>query len=153
MILRNATGATAAGLLALLLLAACAANPEEEERASAYKDFIEVAELRRVSSVATFGEIKHEIVDAEYVIMTIGEDHYLLEYASPCRAEDPFTRRVRPDVRRDARRLYSGVDTYRGCRIRALYEVSEDQLTELREMGLAPGEKPRPAQDELPGSL
>ena len=47
------------------------------------------------------------------------------------------------DVRRDGRRIYAGVDTFRGCPIEAIYAITPDQVIELRDMGIAPGEKPR----------
>ena len=137
---RGATIPAAAGLLALLLLGGCATEPTVD-RSSAYRDFIEVTELTEVHSIRTFEDIDHEVVDEKYVIISNRDQDYLLEYSQAC-DEDPFTRRVRPDVRRDGRRLYTH-DTFRGCNIKALYEITPDQVVELRNLGLAPGEKPR----------
>jgi hypothetical protein len=131
---------SAAGLCALPLLGACA-TLEEPEYASAFRDFIEVTDLQEVRSIRTFGGIDGEVLNAEYVIVTTRDGDYLLEYASRCH-EDPFTQRVKPDVRRDAHKIHAGLDTYRGCQIRALYEVTPDQVVELRDLGKAPGEDP-----------
>ncbi|MBT8081654.1 MAG: hypothetical protein KJP08_11085 [Gammaproteobacteria bacterium] len=146
MTIRLARFATAAGLAALLLLGACAAT-EEAEDASAFRDFIEVTELKSVQAIRTFGALDHEVLNDEYVVVTNRDQDYLLEYWGSC-AKDPFTLRVKPDVRRDARKMYVGIDTFRGCRIKALYELSPDQVIELRNMGMAPGEKPRQTRGE-----
>ena len=136
----------AAGLCALLLLGGCAAT-EEVDDASAFRDFIEVTELESVPAIRMFGELDLEVLNDEYVVVTNRDHDYLLEYWGPCE-KDPFTLRVKPDLRRDVRKMYAGSDTYRGCRIRALYEISPDQVIELRNMGMAPGEKPRQSPEE-----
>ena len=144
---RAATIPVAAGLCALLLLGGCAAT-EEAEDASAFRDFIEVTDLQSARAISTFGTLgglDHEILDDEYLIVSNRDQDYLLEYVSRC-DEDPFTRRVKADVRSDANRIYAGIDTYRGCRIKALYELTPDQVVELRNLGMAPGEKPRKPQ-------
>jgi hypothetical protein len=128
----------AAGLVGLLLLAACATS-HQEERINAVKDFVEVAGLAQVESIGTYGELDQEILNDEYVIVSTRKQHYLLEYMRRC-FDDPFTNRVKPDVRYDARRLYARTDTFRGCRIKALYEITPDQAEELRNLGTAPGE-------------
>ena len=137
---RATIASATAGLLALLLLGGCATDPTDD-RSSAYRDYIEVTELEEVSSIRTFGDIDHEVIDDKYVIISNRDQDYLLEYSQAC-DKDPITQRVRADVRRDGRRLYTH-DTFRGCTIKALYEVTPDQVVELRELGLAPGEKPR----------
>jgi hypothetical protein len=137
---RVATIRSAAGLCALPLLGGCA-TLEEPEYASAFRDFIEVTDLQEVRSIRTFGGIDGVVLNAEYVITTTREGDYLVEYAGPC-GKDLFTRGVKPDVRRDGHRIHAGIDTFRGCRIRALYEVTPDQVVELRDLGKAPGEDP-----------
>jgi L-fucose isomerase-like protein len=128
----------AAGLCGLLLLAACATS-HQEERINAVKDFIGVAELGEVDSIDVFGRVDDEVLNDEYVIVKTRKQEYLLEYASRC-FEDPFTNRVKPDVRRDPRRIYAGSDTYRGCWIKSLYTITPEQAEELRTLGQAPGE-------------
>ena len=128
----------AAGLIGLLLLAACATS-HQEERINAVKDFVEVAGLPEVESIGTYGELDQEVLNDEYVIVSTRKQDYLLQYTRRC-TEDPFTNRVKPDVRYDARRLYARSDTFRGCQIKSLYEITPDQVEELRELGTAPGE-------------
>ena len=128
----------AAGLFGLLLLAACATG-HQDERINAVKDLIEVAELEEVQSINTSGRLDQEVLNDKYVILSTRKQDYLLEYSSRC-VEDPFTRRVKPDVRYDERRIYAGSDTFRGCQIRSLYVITPDQAEELRTLGQAPGE-------------
>ena len=121
-----------------MLLIACATTGQEE-RISAVKDFIEVNELEEVGAIRTFESLDQHVLNERFVIVSTRKEQYLLEYPYPCR-EDPMTRLPRPDIRRDATAIYAGSDTFRGCQIRALYAISEDQAEELKNMGKAPGE-------------
>ena len=127
-----------AALVIPLLLVACATTGQEE-RINAVKDFIEVNELEQTDAIRTFDQLQQHVLNERYVIVSTRRDQYLLEYPYPCR-DDPMTRRPRPDIRRDATAIYAGSDTFRGCQIRALYAISEDQAEELKNMGKAPGE-------------
>ena len=126
------------GLFVLMLLAACATTGQEE-RINAIKDFIEVNELEQTDAIRTFDQLDQRILNERFVIVSTRREQYLLEYPYPCR-DDPLTRRPRPDIRRDATAIYAGSDTFRGCQIRALYPITEDQAEELKNMGKAPGE-------------
>ena len=64
-------------------------------------------------------------------------EDYLLEYFSRCLRN--MDGRVEPDIRRDARRIYAGADTFRGCRIKELYSLDPAQADELREIGESVG--------------
>jgi len=125
-------------LLALSLLAACATT-NQEERINAVKDFIEVGELPKTDVIRTFDRLEQQVLNDRYVIVSTRKEQYLLEYAYTCR-EDPFTNQVKPDVRRDARAIYAGADTFRGCLIKTIYPVTKDQAEELKNIGEAPGE-------------
>lgn len=116
---------------AFLFLAACATT--EEERVDPVKDFIEVAELPEVDAIEVREQPTSEAIDDKYEIVTTRRQVYLIEYTRRC-SEDPFLRRVEPDVRRDPRRIYAGSDTFRGCPIARLYTMTEAQAKELREM-------------------
>ncbi len=122
-----------------LALAGCA-TAHQEERINAVKDFVEVNDLEATESITSFEQLQVEVLNDEYVIVSTRREQWLLEYAHRC-VEDPFSRRVRPDVRRDTRRIYAGHDTFRGCQIGALYPITAEQAEELREIGEAPGEK------------
>ena len=128
-----------AALLALSLLAACASTGQEE-RINAVKDFIEVSELPKTDVIRTFDRrLEQEVLNDRYVIVSTRREQYLLEYAYTCR-EDPFTNQMKPDVRRDARAIYAGADTFRGCQIKTIYVITKDQAEEIKNIGEAPGE-------------
>jgi len=126
-------------LLVLMFLAACATTGQEE-RINAVKDFIEVNELEKVDAIRTFDRIEQRVLNDRFVIVSTRREQYLLEYSYPCR-DDPFSRRPRPDIRRDSSAIYAGSDTFRGCQIRALYPITKDQAEELKNLGEAPGEQ------------
>ena len=121
-----------------MLLIACATTGQEE-RINAVKDFIEVNELEKADAIRTFDRLDQHVLNERFVIVSTRKEQYLLEYPYPCR-DDPMTRLPRPDIRRDATAIYAGSDTFRGCQIRALYAISEDQAEELKNLGEAPGE-------------
>lgn len=127
-----------AGLSVLMFLTACASTGQEEQ-INATKDFVEVNELEKIAKVRTFDRIDQHVLNDRYVILSTRREQYLLEYSYPCR-DDPMTRRPRPDIRRDSSAIYAGSDTFRGCQIRALYPITEDQAEELENIGEAPGE-------------
>ena len=120
-----------------ILITACAApgDPEEPREESAIVDFIEVNELPRVDKVRTVEQLTARDVNDMYVIVSTRRQDYLLEYYSRCYRRDDG--RVEPDVRRDSRALYPGMDTFRGCRIKAIYELEPGQADELRDIGRA----------------
>lgn len=125
-------------LVLLMFLTACATTGQEE-RINAVKDFIEVSELEQTDMIRTFDQLDQYVLNERFVIVSTRRDRYLLEYPYPCR-EDPMTRMPRPDIRRDSSAIYAGSDTFRGCQIRALYVISEDQADELKSIGEAPVE-------------
>lgn len=128
-------------ICAALSIGACAATEEntEDTEPDAVKDFIAVNELEEVGSIRTFHRLEQTVLNDYYVVITVRKDNYLLAYTSLCRRFQ-YSRK-KPDTRRDSRALYAKSDTYRGCRIGALYPVSDAQADELREIGLAPGER------------
>lgn len=119
------------------LVSACAApgDPEEPREESAIVDFIEVNELPQVDKIRTMEQLTARDVNDTYVIVSTRRQDYLLEYSSRCYRRDDG--RVEPDVRRDSRALYPGMDTFRGCRIKAMYELEPGQADELRDIGRA----------------
>ncbi len=123
-------------VLAAMLLGACAAN-EEEEGPDAIDDFIEVSELAEVTVIRSYDRFDRVELNNRYVILTTGKEQYLLAYYGRC--TEIVGQRQRPDVRRDAHAIYAKSDTFHGCRIKAIYPISEAQERELVEMGRAPG--------------
>ena len=128
-----------ASLVVLIFLTACATTGQEEQ-VNAIKDFIEVNELEEANSIRTrYDRIEQQVLNDRFVIVSTRKEQHLLEYSHPCR-DDPFTQRPRPDIRRDSSAIYAGSDTFRGCKIKALYVITEDQAEELKNIGEAPGE-------------
>lgn len=125
-------------IIAAALLGACATS-HQEERVNAVRDFIEVNDLPQAESIRTFDQLNQKELNDYFIIVSSRREHFLIEYSQRC-TDDPFTNRPKPDVRRDARYIYPGVDTFRGCRIKAIYGISEDQAQELQMIGEAPGE-------------
>lgn len=136
--MKTARQTTAVAIVSLaVIMAACAApgDSEEPREEAVIVDFIEVNELAEVDKIRTMEQLMARDVNDTYVIVSTRRQDYLLEYYSRCYRRDDG--RVEPDVRRDSRALYAGMDTFRGCRIKAMYELEPGQAEELREIGRA----------------
>jgi hypothetical protein len=57
----------------------------------------------------------------------------LVAFRQRCRELDELD--VTPDIRHDLNTVRARFDTYRGCRIQALYEITEGQAQELLNLG------------------
>lgn len=123
-------------LVAALLLCGCASN-EEDERPDAIDDFIQVSDLEEVRVIRSMDTFGQRVLNESYVILTTRKEQYLIAYPSPCPIA--YDKRRSPDFRSDARAIYADRDTFRGCRIKAIYPISEAQAAELMEIGRAPG--------------
>lgn len=128
-------GVTVVGVLGFLL-AACAGGPENESvilKNDAIDDYIEVAELKDLDQIRINRELHHKSMTEDYILVYDGKDPYLLAFQRRCRELNE--REVTPDYRYDARILHARYDTYRGCKIRSLYEVTKGQAEELLALG------------------
>ena len=125
-------------IITAALLGACATS-HQEERINAVRDFIDVNDLPQAESIRTFEQLDQKELNEQFIIVSNRREHFLIEYSQRC-IYDPLTNRPRPDVRRDSRHIYPGIDTFRGCRIKTIYAISEDQVQELQGLGEAPGE-------------
>ena len=135
-ILTNKGNIVAKGLtiLAASLLAACAAidEPADTRVNDAVKDYIEVAGLEQVDVIRPGNNQRIRDISDKYFLLSDGRDEYLIRYQQRCRLlEDP---RTQPDIRYEGRRIRARFDTIRGCRIAAIYAVSEGQADELYEI-------------------
>lgn len=126
-------------LVASMLLAACAASDETEDRSeqTAIADFIATNELEAVKAVRTMDQLSSSDVSDLYIIVSTRREEFLLEYYSRCTRR--FDGRVEPDVRQDSRALYPKIDTFRGCRIKAIYALQPGQADEIRDLGRSVG--------------
>lgn len=127
-------------LFIVTLCAACAGNTSRQEtQNTAIRDLIEVNELEEVDSVRFYRRLDAYEINEYYVIISTRNDKYLLEYFQRCTRD--YYGRVEPDVRTDARAIRPKIDTFRGCRIKAIYAIDEALEGELKHIGKAPGEK------------
>lgn len=126
-------------LLGCLMLAACAATEESEESRTdtAVQDFVEVNELESLGSLRVTDRLSFVEIDDKYVLVETRRRSHLLEYHSRCIQYSDG--RVEPDVRRDPRRIYARADTFRGCRIKAIYALEPGQAEEVLEIGRSVG--------------
>lgn len=128
-----------ATLLALLAVGACAAPGANDgpRKDTAITDFIEVNELAEVSAIRSLSQLDSRDVNDLFVIVSTRQQDYLLAYYSRCTRR--FDGRVEPDIRQDSSALYPRVDTFRGCRIKAIYALEPGQADEVREIGRSVG--------------
>jgi hypothetical protein len=123
--------------IALMALAACAGTPDEESVLSKndpIDDFIEVADLRVVDRIRYRGELHHKQISKDYILVYDGKDKspHLLAFQRRC--HNISEENAKPDYRYAARSLDARTDTYRGCRIRNLYELTPGQVVELSDL-------------------
>jgi hypothetical protein len=119
-----------------LLLAACAGNSEKESviaKNDAIDDYIKVAELQEIDQIRVRQQLHHKVITDQYILLYDDREPYLAAFKRRCR--ELKETKVTPDYRRDAHNLYAQFDTYRGCKIEALYEVSNGQAVELLDLG------------------
>ena len=120
-------------IAALLLLAGCSSTTVPQE-ARAVRDFVAVSELERVESIRLYRPLRYGYVNDYFVIVIVGERHYLLEFTARCRAlrAKTFTAAM-VDHRYDPSFLHAR-DTIRGCPVGKIYKASPKQLVEAKEL-------------------
>ena len=127
-------------LLFVTMLAACAGSSEKlDAQNTAIRDLIEVNELEELDVVRYFRQLDSSVINPYYVILSERRKKYLLEYYQRCTRD--IYGRVEPDVRRETGAVRPRVDTFRGCRIKAIYAIDDALEGEIRQIGKAPGEK------------
>ena len=77
-------------------------------------------------------------INEHFILYTGRKDTYLVEFARACWELRDNTR-ITPDRRWDANVIRSRFDTIRGCRIDRIYALTEAEVTELENIGEAPG--------------
>ena len=127
-------------LLVLAFATGCAGSSQRlEAQNTAIRDLIEVNELEEVDVVRFVRQLDGYTVNDYYVILSERKKRYLLEYGQRCTRD--FYGRVEPDYRTDPKAIRPRIDTYRGCRIKAIYMIDEALEGEIKQIGKAPGEK------------
>lgn len=127
-------------VLFVLLAAGCASGPKDESAVTkndAIDDFIKVSELEEIDLIRKRGQLHYEVLSHNYIILRDRRSVYLAIFSRKCRELDEGE--ARPDIRYDGNTLRARFDTFRGCTIDALFELTDGQATEL----IALGEKAR----------
>ena len=130
-------------LVATLTLAACGSTVKQIQpgkELEAVRDFVSAAELAEVNRIRLYEQLKYLYVNDHYVIIPERRGNHLIEFRGRCdQLREREWRSGMIDIRVTAHHLYADHDTIRGCTIGAIYELSDDQLEELRALGDAPG--------------
>lgn len=125
-------------LAVALVLGACAtARPQIDKEA--IEDFISVRSLEQVDRIRTDTSEGFYELNQYYVIYQTRRGDYLFEFARRC--WELGERRVTPDERWDNNAIRARFDTLRGCRIANIYELTETDAEELKQLGEAPGRR------------
>ncbi|MEO1202021.1 MAG: DUF6491 family protein [Pseudomonadota bacterium] len=141
---------------ALVMLAACSVTPPAQE-VEAVRDYVSAAELQPVDRIRMDRNSGgYTYLNDYFVILPALRKEYLVEFNRRClelRDDiDPFgPGSINPnmiDVRRDSSLLRARFDTIRGCQILTFYEITDEQLKELKNLGDAPGEEIFLPEDE-----
>ena len=127
---------------ALLLITGCSSTSTQPQEIEAVRDFVVATELEEVNEIRLTKTLSYTYVNDRYVIVPTRRGDYLLELRRDCfelRRND-FTPEM-VDVRDNQNVLRARFDTIRGCYIGTIYEITEAQREELRNLGDAPGDE------------
>lgn len=124
----------------VIALGACA-TVEDPPGVQAVRDLIEIGRLQEIQKLRVAHTPNYRAINDFFVATMVGEQAYLLELRTRCRALRRST--MSPsmiDIRRDATYIRPNWDTIRGCEIKGIYEISEPLLIEVLELhGLKKG--------------
>lgn len=126
--------------MAALSLSGCAGSSRYQNALvinDAVADLIVVDELESVDEIRTDDTLSHDEITDTYIILHDRKQQHLVEFVRRC--HELYENRVTPDVRTARNKIRARFDTYRGCRIRALYVISEGQAEEIRQLVEDPG--------------
>lgn len=130
---------------AILLLAACAGQDEKQDQNTldtdqAVRDFITVRELKAADKMPNTGRDSFEALGHRFMIYKNRKEGHLVEFSRPC-SELRDQARIVADERWDSNYIRSRFETFRGCRIHALYPLTDAELAELENIGESPGSR------------
>ena len=129
-------------ILVAVSVLGCASTPQEDESVikqnDTVDDYIRVAELPETDAIRKRGQLHHTVITEKYIILSDHKSSYLAVFRQRCRELEEL--KVTPDIRNDLNILRARFDTYRGCRIQSLYEITEGQAQELLDLGAKPGQ-------------
>ena len=127
---------------ALLLITGCSSTSTQPQEIEAVRDFVAATELEEVNEIRLSETLRYTYVNDRYVTVPTRRGDYLVELRRDCfelRRND-FTPEM-VDVRDNQNVLRARFDTIRGCYIGTIYEITEAQREELRNLGDAPGDE------------
>ncbi len=129
-------------LPALMVIAGCSSTSQRPQEVEAVRDFIAAADLKEVSEIRMSRQLSYTYLNDRFVLMPTRRGDYLVEFNRACweLRENRFTPEM-VDVRDNQNILRARYDTLRGCRIDTMYEITEEQREELKDLGDAPGDE------------
>ena len=123
-----------------LLLGACASDPVYTRPANqTIHDFVIANELVEVEEIRKTDRDSWQYVNDRFAIYRGRPDDYLLRFKRDCDRLSDNSTLPPADMIYDHRNLRI-TDTFRGCIVDKIYEISNDQRIELRHLGKSPGE-------------
>lgn len=121
-------------LAAVIALGACV-TVEDPPDVQAIRDLITVGELQEVEKLRVAHTPNYRPLNDFFVAVMVGEQPYLLELRTRCRAlRRSISTSAEVDYRRDATYIRPNWDTIRGCEIANIYQISEENLIEVLKM-------------------
>ena len=123
-----------------LLLGACASDPIYTVPANeTVSDYVVASELTEVKEIRKTDRDSWQYVNDRFAIYRGRLDDYLLRFKGDCYRLSDNSTLPPADMIHDHRNLRIS-DTFRGCIVDKIYEISNDQRIELRHLGKSPGE-------------
>ena len=124
-------------LLATLVVGCAGGNtkgPSVLEQDDAIDDYIKVAELPSTDAIRSRTQVHYKGITDRYIVLHDNRKDWLVKFRRRCHElNDSVT--ITPDVRYENNVIRARFDTYRGCYIDEIYELSEGQAEELLELG------------------
>jgi Family of unknown function (DUF6491) len=129
-------------LPAALLMVGCSSTSTQPQEIEAVRDFVAATELEEVNEIRLTETLSYTYVNDRYVTVPTRRGDYLVELRRDCfeLRRNNFTPEM-VDVRDNRNVLRARFDTIRGCYIGTIYEITEAQREELRNLGDAPGDE------------
>lgn len=123
-----------------ILFGACAGQPSQEiaDKNLAIRDFIELRQLESLPKIRSDRNDGWETITPTFLIYRTRREDYLFEFVRPC-WEILDNTRIYADERFDANTIRARFETLRGCRIAAIYALTEAEAAELENIGDPPG--------------
>lgn len=134
-------------ILATLTVVGCASEPVEKApdkvtpstvitMSDAVDDYIKVAELEEVSAVRSLEQLHHKIISERYILIYDNRRHWIAAYDRPCKKI--YEQDASPDIRYERNTVRARFDTFRGCKVDRLYEISRGMASEIQNLGVTP---------------